>query len=299
MKTKVYKLAFALTLVFGLLTFGCADLVVENLNEPDSTKALANPDDLASLAGGAFRTFHVSLQGGDGSHQGDGPAIAMSTMADQNSCPWGNFGMKDLSSEPRKGFVNSLTYAYFAVVRASWEDSYSAISAVNDVLKAIEDQGVELGEDGSDTEMVKAWCYFVSGIAHGYLGLIYDQGNVIKWDTDLETLELVPYQSLIDASLELLDQAITLADGNTFEIPAKWMGGDIYSHIELSELANSYAARILTYSSRNKAHNEALDWNRILTYTNNGINKNLEPELGDNYDFYDFYLVYLRYPGWG
>jgi starch-binding outer membrane protein, SusD/RagB family len=295
MKTKLNKLAFALILTMGLLTFGCADLVVENLNEPDSSKALANPDDLTSLAGGAFRTLHNAMQ------EYDGPALSMVVMADQGTCSWGNAAMNDLSHEPRTDtrMVNSLTYAYFPIIRVFWEDSYASISAVNDVLRAIEEKGIQMGEGGADTEMVRAWSYFVSGVAHGYLGLTYDQGNLIKWDTDLETLELTPWQTLIDGSLELLDQAISIANGNSFEIPAKWLGGESYTNAELSQLASTYAARILTYSSRNKAHNEGIDWNKVLSYASNGIQKPLKPELGDNYDFYDMYLVYQRYPGWG
>lgn len=293
MKTKVYKLAFALIIALGFLTYSCADLEVENMNEPDSARALANPDDLSSLAGGAFRTFHNAMQAYDG------PALSMGTMADQNTCSWGNAAMKDLSSEPRVGFINSLTYSYFPVVRNFWEDSYGAISAVNDVLKAIEEKGIEIGTDGSETEMVKAWCYFVSGVAHGYLGLTYDQANIIEWNTDLETLEMSPYQTVIESSLALLDQAISIAGSASFSLPDKWLGGDSYSNAELAQLANSYAARILAYSSRNKAHNESIDWSKVLNYANNGIKKSLKPVLGSNYGYYDDFWLYQVYPGWG
>ena len=293
MKTKINKLAFALIIALGFITFSCADLVVENMNEPDSAKALANPDDLTSLAGGAYRTASNAMQ------EYDGPALSMSGMADQGSCSWGNAAMKDMGSEPRVGFVNSLTYSYFPVIRVFWEDTYSSISAVNDVLRAIEEKGIVMGQDGEDTDMVKAWCYFVSGVAHGNLGLVFDQSNVIKWDTDLETLGLTPYQSALDASVELLDQAISIANGSSFELPAKWLGGQVYTSAELAELASTHAARVLAYGSRNKAHNEAIDWSKVLTYANNGTQKDLQPELGDNYDFYDMFLVYQRYPGWG
>ena len=293
MKTKVYKLAFALVFALGFITYSCADLEVENFNEPNAAKALANPDDLTSLASGAFRTLHNAMQ------EYDGPALSMVTMADQGSCSWGNAGMRDLSSEPRAGIINSLTYSNFPIIRVFWEDAYSSISAVNDVLRAIEEKGIQLGEDGADTDMVKAWCYFVSGVAHGYLGLVYDQGNLILWDTDLETLELTPWQTQIDGGLALIDQAISIANGANFTIPERWLGGIPYSNTELSQLASSYAARILAYSSRNKAHNEAVDWSKVLSYVNNGIQKELIPEMGDNYDFYDYYTVYQIYPGWG
>ncbi len=293
MKSKINKLAFVLIIAMGFITFSCADLVVENMNEPDSAKALANPDDLTSLAGGAYRTLSNAIQ------EYDGPALAMSNLADQGTCSWGNAAMRDMGNEPRKGWVNSLTYAYFPVIRVFWEDTYSSISAVNDVLRAIEEKGVEMGTNGDETEMVKAWCYFVSGVAHGHLGLVYDQSNVIKWDTDLETLGLTPYQSALDASIELLDQAIAIASTNSFTIPEKWFGGQSYTSDELAELARTYAARILVYGSRNKAQNDGVDWSKVLTYANSGVQKTLEPELGDNYDFYDMYLVYQRYPGWG
>ena len=68
---------------------------------------------------------------------------------------------------------------------------------------------------------------------------------------------------------------------------------------DLAKLANSYAARILASSSRTKAHNATIDWNRVLTYANNGITIDFEPELGDAYDWYDAYWVYGRYSGWG
>lgn len=293
MKRRLFKITSIVFIALGLLTYSCADLEVENLVEPDSSRALANPSDLQNLAGGAFRTFHNAVQ------EYDGPALSMITMADQGTCSWGNAAMNDLSSEPRGGFVNNLTYPYFPVVEHPWGEIYAAISACNDVLKAIEGQGVEIGNDGEDTEMVRAWAYFVSGAAHGYVGLIFDQGNVIKYDTDLETLTLSPWQDLINASLELLDQSITICNENSFDVPEKWMAGDVYSADELGALASSYAARILAYSSRNKTHNEAIDWSKVLTYAQNGIQKPLNPLLGANYDWYDFYMVYQIYSGWG
>jgi len=293
MKRRLFKITSIVFIALGLLTYSCADLVVENLVEPDSSKALANPSDLMNLAGGAFRTFHNAMQ------EYDGPALAMVTMADQGTCSWGNAAMNDLSSEPRAGYVNNLTYPYFPVVEHPWGETYAAISAVNDVLRAIEEKGVEIGDDGEDTKMTQAWSYFVSGAAHGYLGLIFDQGNIIKWDTDLETLTLSPWQDLISASLEMLDQAIALCAANTFTVPENWMAGDVYTSAELGALASSYAARILAYSSRNKAQNEAIDWSKVLAYAQNGIEKPLSPMLGINYDWYDYYMVYQIYPGWG
>ncbi len=281
-------------MILGLLTYSCADLEVENLVEPDSEKALSNPEDLKGLAGGAFKVVHNAAQ------EYDGPALSMGGMADQTTCSWGNAAMRDLGKEPRPvtGFNNSKTYSYFPVVSEPWAAFYAAISSVNDVLKAIEG-GIEFGVDGSETAMVEAWCYFVSGAAHSYVGLIYDKGNVINWDTDLSTLEFLPWQDVIDGSLALLDKAIAIADANTFTIPVAWVAGQSLNNVGLSKLANSYAARTMVYSSRTKAHNDALDWAKVLAYTNKGITTDFSPELGDGYNWFDNYFIYQTYSGWG
>jgi hypothetical protein len=292
MKTKVYKLLLLTVVVMGLMTYSCADLVVENLVEPDSAKALKNPEDLKGVAGGAFKVVHNAAQ------EYDGPALAMGGMADQTTCSWGNAAMRDLGKEPRIGFNNSITYSYFPVISVPWGAFYSSISSVNDVLKAI-DGGMVFGPDGSETKMVEAWCYFVSGVAHSYVGLIYDKGNYIKHTTDVSKVELLPWQDVINGSIELLDKAIAIADANNFTLPVSWVAGQTMTNAGLSKLANSYAARTLAYSSRNKAHNTALDWAKVLAYTNKGITTDFSPELGDGYNWSDNYFIYQTYSGWG
>jgi hypothetical protein len=293
MRSKLYEFINLVFIFIGLTTFSCADLEVENLVEPDAAKALANPEDLISLAGGAFRTLHNAMQGEDG------PALSMAVMADQSSCSWGNAAMNDLSSEPRSGWINSITYQFNAVNRVFWESCYSAISSVNDALFAIEEEGIEIGTNGEDNPMVRAWSYFVSGVAHGYIGLTFDQGNVIFWDTDLETVQMSPWSSLIDASIQLLDQAIAICEDNQFITPDYFIAGRAYTSAELGALANSYAARILAYSSRNKTHNESINWSKVLAYTQKGIEIDMAPNMGGDLEWYCLYTVYQIYPGYG
>ncbi len=282
-----------LIITLSLATYSCADLEVINENAPDAERALANPSDVMSLAGGGFRTWHNIVQ------EYDGVALAMGVMSDHMTCSWGNQSMRDLSWEPRiNSFNNSLTYSYFGIVRSQWQESYGAISAVNLVLQRL-NNGMEFGVDGADNAMVEAFCLFTSGVSHGYLGLVFDKANVIPYDVDVTTLELKPWGEVVTASLALLDQAIAIADANTFTLPASWMGGQTFTNADLSKLANSYAARILAYSSRTKAHNDGIDWTKVLAYANKGITTDFAPELGDAYDWYDMYWIYARYGGWG
>jgi hypothetical protein len=291
MKTRTYKFLLLTLMVMGLMTYSCADLNVENLTEPDSAKALKNPEDLKGVAGGAFKVVHTAAQ------EYDGPALSMGGMADQTSCSWGNAAMRDLGKEPRLGFNNKLTYAYFPIVRVPWGAFYSSISSVNDVLKAIEG-GMVFGPNGSETKMVEAWCYFVSGAAHSYVSLIYDKGNLINFDSDVATLELLPWQDIADGAVALLDKAIAICDANEFTLPASWVAGQTMNSAGLSKLANSYAARTIVYSSRNKAHNIAQDWTKVLGYANKGITTDFKPEIGDGYNWQDLYFAQGCYSGW-
>ncbi|NQU88556.1 MAG: hypothetical protein HQ541_22645, partial [Mariniphaga sp.] len=289
---KLKILVFTFIVSAGLILNSCTELTVENLNEPDLSKVFANTDEMKSYAGSAFRVLHNAMQ------EYDGPASSMNVMADQGTCPWGFAAVKDLSSEPRRGFVNSLKYAYYPLVQVYWEECYSSLSIVNDILRVVNENKTDPHGGSSDIKMLQAWGYFVSGVAHGYLGLTFDQGDIVLWDNKTDTVKLVPWQEMIDVSLELLDKSIALADENNFIIPMEWMGGEEYTSLELTELANSYAARILVYSSRNEEHNNLIDWNRVLNYAENGINRNLQPEMGDRFDFYNDYLTRAIYPGW-
>ena len=289
---KMFNKIYILVIALGFLATACADLEVINENSPDAERALANPEDVQSLAGGAFRTWHNQVQ------EYEGTALAMGTMADYMTCSWGNSAMRDMSWEPRiNSFNNSLTYAYFPIIRSQWQYSYSPIASVNLVLQRL-NEGMDFG--GADQNaLTEAWCYFVSGVAHGYLGLAFDQANIIPWDADISQLELAPWDEVVAAALGLLDEAISIANSTSFTIPSNWVGGQTMTNVDLAALANSYAARIMAYQSRTKAHNEALNWNQILTYAQNGHDFDFEPELGGNYGFYDMYWVYARYPGWG
>lgn len=292
MKNSILKL-YVILIAFSLVTFSCADLDVINENAPDATRALANPSDVKALAGGSFRTWHNAIQ------EYDGLALAMGVMADHFTCSWGNQAMRDMSWEPRiNSFNNSLTYSYFGALRFQWQESYSCISSANLALQRL-NNGMNFGTDGDENDLVEAFCYLASGVSHGYLGLVFDQANVIAWDADIAGLELMPWSDVIDASLVLLDKAIQICNTSSFTVPLGWVAGQAMTNVELGQLASSYAARILAGSSRTKAHNDNIDWGRVLNYAQDGLTSDFAPELGDAYDWYDMYFIYARYSGWG
>jgi starch-binding outer membrane protein, SusD/RagB family len=279
--------------IFILIIIGisaCHDLEVENMNETSLKNFAGNLDVAKTLAGASFKTFHNAM------HDYNSPAPSMGVMADQSTCSFGFQAVNDLSSEPRHGFYNFPSYAYYPAVDVFWKNCYESISLANIVLSIAQETENKLND--LEIEMLKAWGYFVSGTAHGYLGLAFDKAHIVTGNSDVDSLGYTHWENVIDFSIESLDKAIEIADNSSFKIPGEWMGGEIYTSKELAELANSYAARILTYSSRNKLNNENMNWNRVLKYTSRGIRKDLAPLIGDVYDFYDMHLVYAIYPGW-
>lgn len=62
------------------------------------------------------------------------PGIALSTLADEHTASWGNFGMKDLSSEPRQAFNNDPSYTYSYVADWPWDHMYDALLCLRDAI---------------------------------------------------------------------------------------------------------------------------------------------------------------------
>jgi hypothetical protein len=263
MKIVKYLAVLGLVLSVG----ACQDLEVENLNAPDEARALSEPGDVESLIGSGFRNWFYGFSRYY-------PAWPLSTAADENSSSWGNYGMQHISSEPRTAFPNETGYSYRGVAQDPWFDQYGVISAMNDGLRAIEEGNLEIGTDGADTQRAIAFAKFMQGLSHGYLALHFDRGFVFTEDMDLEStqFELVDYKAMMTQALKSLDEAIAIANSNSFLIPDNWMEGvSNFSNQDLVKLANSYYARFLAANARTPAERAAVDWQKVITRINAGI----------------------------
>lgn len=255
----------------ALAGVACADLEVENLNDPDRDRAISTPDDVEALISGSFLPWHRS-----NFHHFFSAAAAMSVMADDHTATWGNFGMNDSSREPREAINNDPSYGYSYIVEQPWTQSYRALAGIRDGLVAIEG-GVEIG-GGDDTHRAITFAKFMQGLALGTLALQYDQAFVLTEATDLGTPEepitppLQPYNEVADAAIAELQQAINLAGQEDFTIPEGWVGevADIDSE-GLAQLAHTYIARIMANTPRSVAERDAVDWDAVLSHLDQGI----------------------------
>lgn len=247
-----------LALVVAALA-ACADLEVTNQNDPDRERAVATPGDVEALISGSFSNW---WQGGHWNSIG----IGMSAAADAHTASWGNFGMQDISSEPRVAFNNQSSYSYSYITDNHWTDNYRALTSIRDGLEAL-DGGVALIDGGEDnTHRARTFAAFVQGLALGHLALTFDQAFIVDETVTIEdTPQLQPWTDVLQVSLAKLDQAVSMAAEQSFTIPADWVGGvrDL-SNTELAELAHGYKARFLISAPRDVAGRDAVDWQAVL-----------------------------------
>ncbi len=76
MKNRIFTIAIA-----GMVTLAsCADLTVENLNNPDTERALSSVSDLTILAESLYKSWYIDT------HTSNGMYAATAVLADAASC---------------------------------------------------------------------------------------------------------------------------------------------------------------------------------------------------------------------
>jgi hypothetical protein len=227
---------------------GIADLDVPNTNEP-TRDAIQGGQDLESLLGGATtQTFQVTVTDW-GPH--------MDLLADQSTTTNAFRSFWDFAEEPRLTLNPRTTYADPAIFADPFSNLNSGQVGANRILEVTEvDEETIVTDNGEDiTQKLRASAYLTRGVARGYLGLIYDQGYVTPEDLQLENinateLETQSYSELISAAVSDLEQAISIAENNSFT----WdlLIGNSYSSAEFEAIAHSFAARFLMGEARTR-----------------------------------------------
>jgi len=283
------KRILAVAGMVALTSSACVDLEVTNLNAPDRERALSTPGDVEALITGAYRTWWFSQHGW-------APGPALSVGADQHTSSWGNFFMKDFGSEPRASIPNSASYGYAYVVESPYFNAYAALAAVRDGILAIND-GLEIGDDGEDTQRAMAMAKFIQGISMGTVALLYDQGAILTEDTDVEAVSFVPASELMAAAIASLTAAIALANANSFNTTDGWMSGS-RSNTELAQIMHSYIARFTAAMARTPAERSAVDWASVKSPIALGVTSDFTV-YAEDVNWWDILKTYTVYGGWG
>ncbi|RMD94903.1 MAG: hypothetical protein D6813_01370 [Calditrichaeota bacterium] len=271
---------FVVMVILIMAYAGCQNLDVQNLNEPDTQRALAQPGDVESLiAGSILQWFLIHNQWG---------IEHLIVTADALTCSWGNYAMKDMSSEPRIAFPNNTSYRYINAITVPWQRCYRAISAASDGLRQI-NNGLII-ENEVKTHRAKAIAKLVQGLALGYLACFYDRAFILDENINLEDLEIsfdkyAPYNEVMDAAVTKLEEAIDLLEnGPPFETEEGWINGVIMNNVQLAEVAHSYIARYLAQVARNPEERAAVDWSKVRFHAERGVKEPFAPHGDGSFD---------------
>jgi hypothetical protein len=284
----VRQLAVALVIAGA---YGCADtLEVANPNNPDRERTLANPSDVESLASNQFQQIVAGTHDGTARIQ-----TGMMTASFMSASTLANNAMGPRSSIPRQQIDNSVGNAYQGDNFAEYQRfSFVARNAVDVLDRATRDDfTLGPGRDG-DLIRLKAWTYFVYGLALGYLSLGYDSAGVPRTnEPDQFVPPLEGYREINQWALAQLDSALAYARlPNATALPGGWLsgfGGPSTSVALFQQAIRSYAAVIRAGVARDPAERAAVDWDRVIADATNGITSNLmvtmNPSNGWDYEW--------------
>jgi starch-binding outer membrane protein, SusD/RagB family len=294
---KLNRIKYYLFAVLLAFSVSCGELSVENLNNPETERALASSEDLRSLANGLFRSWYVSI------HAYNGAQMGLAVGADAATASWGNQAMQLFGTEPRPAWDNAPNFPYAVVTRATFNNMYSINSSATDVLNALQD-GMEFGDGGSDNAMIEALAKFNQALSIGYIGLMFDQGYIAdenSTDEELTNPELMPYTDLITHAVSKLNEVISISDNNTFTLDEGVIQTNTsVDNVLLGQLAHSFAARFLAYSPRNLSQTNAVNWTTVATHAQNAVQSDfvIEVDQWASGFWYNEGLAYLVFPGW-
>lgn len=298
---KLKNILFLIVTFFSLSSCMDMKMDIENINNPDTEIVLGDADAVKALAGGLFKTWfgahHDPYWALD--QRTETPGHVLWYMADNGTTSWANFGSYDLAMEPRTAYDNTPTYSRRMLTEAYYKNVVSVATSCADVINVI-DNGTQIGKDGKDTEMVLAFTKFVQGISNGYLGLMFDKAFPIRTIEDYNNNEFFPYQDMVEIGVNQLEEAIAICESSTFILPELWIPGKTYTNVELGQLAHSFVARLLVYSSRNKEQDNNVNWATVLYHAQNGIQTDLAP-IGDGVwgSWRSYYITQTVKDTWG
>lgn len=301
MNTKNLKTLLSTAVIGALVFTNCADLSVDNLNEPTKEAVEGSAENQSKLLAGGFSDMATALISSYATH----PDLISDQITSTNNVR--NFW--DFAQEPKMRLTNAQTYSGANAYRVFYGNFNSAIATANLFINNIVNNGVQVSNaTGADvTSSILAQAYLLRGISRGYLGMMYDQAFLIDENFVIGTdvPEFAPYGALIDASKADLDAAIAAAeaaDAATFVFNTMPNPVNTWNKAEFIQIANSYAAKIVAGEARTAAEAAKTDWAAVLAYAQKGIgtvadglNVFNNNNIGSSGDFANYYADWSNY----
>ena len=258
-------------MMLGIIS--CEDLEVENLNEPTRDQVFQDPAEYLQILESAYGTWWNGLEK-------NSPNWGLSVTGESMTSSWGNWGAQDLGTIPRQQLQNNLTYANREVMTVPWASLNSALANVNAIMKLIIVDNVPVIIDGVDrTQEAIAIGRGMQGLALGSLGMLFDQAYILDENSDPTQLEFLPYDQVISAARQKLNEAIQISSSTSFTVNIFNSIG--WSSAQYAQYLRTMSAKFEAFSARNAQETTAdTNWEEILQLTSNGVTSTVNV-LGD------------------
>lgn len=277
MKAKIL-LASASLLAFAA---SCGDnLAVENLSNPDVKRVFAVPASVEATIASGYQSTHNALTN-NGNLMPEVEVLALESYSSLN-----NFNMGIRVSLPRNPIQNSNGAPSVFGEFSSLERGARLMVNAIDALGEITDAGGTLGTHAQDLR-ARSFAYFVAGADLGWAAMIYDSTGIVHPGMKSDEIpDLSGAADVMKVAIGYLDSAVAIATDNAsngsggFPTPDAWLGGTSYSRDDFVRLVRSYRARFRAGVARTPAQRAAVDWQKIIDDTENGIESNVMVNVG-------------------
>lgn len=271
----------------------CQDLDVTNPNNPDRARLERDPQLVQTIISSAYAQLFDFWQD-------DYPAWVLPTMADEFTSGFLDFGIHDMSKEPRLAFNNSPTYTEQEINLDPWQKSNAILSSLGDAVRALE-SGTIVRDAGVDvTTRALAFAKLMQGVTLGHVAMVLDSAYLIDEDFEPQPPPapppaLSPYTEVLELAIEKLEEAAAIADTANFTLPADpWLFVSGYTADDVVQLAHTYAARFLASYGRTREERDDAPWDQVLFHAERGITRDLLPNAVPERLFHDFRRVAAR-----
>lgn len=261
---------------------GCRDnlLEVENQNNPDRPRILASPTEIEGLSSAQFQTIISATLGNIARVQ-----TGMMTASFMNASGLANNALGPRSVLPRTPVDNNPGNAYSFDNFATFRILAGVGRNTADILQRSKSSEFTLGPGREgDLNRLNAWAHFLSGVAHGYLSLTYDQAAISQATDDPNTIPpLSSYQEVNAFALAQFDSALAyLARPAVTGLPAGWLtgpGGSTVSVADFTRIVRSFRAKMRAEVARNPQERAAVNWEQVTADATAGIQSDLQIRL--------------------
>jgi hypothetical protein len=171
---------------------------------------------------------------------------------------------------------------------------------VNTALIAIRKNGLVI-KNASDTKRAETIAAWMQGASLMMLALQYDKAYIVDENVadslsraikDISTLKYSNRKAVRDTALSKLQQAIDLANANSFTTQAAWDGpnGVTYTNVQIAQIANTMAAMTLAYYPRDNSEVASVDWAKVASYASNGMSSGTPVDFFFSQDGYNNWI---------